>query len=184
MPSPLPVEAPFHLEATVRLLQRRPANPVNVLDEGCFQRAFAAGRGLVLAQVANAGTIDAPELWLAVAGPAMPAERARLRSTLRRMLGLDVDPAGLARLAEVDPRLAPIAAALRGARPPRFASLFETFANVVPFQQVSLDAGVAIAGRLVRKFGRKVEAGGGAGSRSPRPRTSPRPGRRRCGRSA
>src|SRR5512133_1343547 len=107
MPSALPVKAPFHLEATVRLLQRRPANAVNVFEEGRFARAFAAGRELAVAQVANAGTIDAPELRLAVAGRAAPAERARLERTLRRMLGLEVDPARLSRLAEVDPRLAP-----------------------------------------------------------------------------
>jgi DNA-3-methyladenine glycosylase II len=42
-------------------------------------------------------------------------------------------------------------------RPPRFAGLFETFANVVPFQQVSLDAGVAIVRRLVERFGESLE---------------------------
>ena len=33
--------------------------------------------------------------------------------------------------------------------------MFEAFANVVPFQQVSLDAGVAIVGRLVERFGER-----------------------------
>jgi DNA-3-methyladenine glycosylase II len=41
-------------------------------------------------------------------------------------------------------------------RPPRFANLFESFVNVVPFQQLSLDAGVAIVGRLVERFGRRT----------------------------
>jgi DNA-3-methyladenine glycosylase II len=50
-----------------------------------------------------------------------------------------------------------IAAALRGMRPPRFAGLFEAFASVVPFQQVSLDAGVAVVGRIVERFGESVE---------------------------
>jgi hypothetical protein len=34
----------------------------------------------------------------------------------------------------------------------RFPRLFEAIANVVPFQQVSLDTGVAIVGRLVERF--------------------------------
>jgi DNA-3-methyladenine glycosylase II len=42
-------------------------------------------------------------------------------------------------------------------RPPRFAGLYETFANVVPFQQLSLDAGIAIVGRLVERFGTQLE---------------------------
>jgi 3-methyladenine DNA glycosylase/8-oxoguanine DNA glycosylase len=45
-------------------------------------------------------------------------------------------------------------------RPPRFAELFETFARVVPFQQLSLDAGEAVVGRLVRRFGAFLEYGG------------------------
>ncbi len=45
-------------------------------------------------------------------------------------------------------------------RPPRFASLFETFASVVPFQQVSLEAGLAIFGRLVQRFGEHLDVGG------------------------
>ncbi len=45
-------------------------------------------------------------------------------------------------------------------RPPRFTALFEAFANVVPFQQVSLDAGLAIVGRLVERFGEHIDEGG------------------------
>ena len=45
-------------------------------------------------------------------------------------------------------------------RPPRFAGLFEAFARVVPFQQLSLEAGVAIVARLVTKFGEYLEHDG------------------------
>jgi DNA-3-methyladenine glycosylase II len=38
--------------------------------------------------------------------------------------------------------------------------LFEAFANVIPFQQLSLDAGVAIVGRLVERFGKHVDFDG------------------------
>jgi DNA-3-methyladenine glycosylase II len=76
------------------------------------------------------------------------------------MLGLDVDPGPLERLVEAERRLGPTALALRGMRPPRFAGLFETFASVVPFQQVSLDAGVAVVGRIVERFGTSLEHDG------------------------
>jgi DNA-3-methyladenine glycosylase II len=76
------------------------------------------------------------------------------------VLGLDVDPGPLQLRAEAERALRPTALALRGMRPPRFAGLFEAFANVVPFQQLSLDAGVAIVGRLVERFGRHVEHAG------------------------
>lgn len=37
--------------------------------------------------------------------------------------------------------------------------MFDAFANVVPFQQLSLDAGAAIVGRLVERFGEQVMYG-------------------------
>jgi DNA-3-methyladenine glycosylase II len=70
---------------------------------------------------------------------------------------LDVDPHPLQTLAEAPRKLAPTARALRGMRPPRFADLFEAFGSVVPFQQVSLDSGVATVARLVQRFGEVVE---------------------------
>ncbi|MGC4117951.1 MAG: hypothetical protein QM765_26065 [Myxococcales bacterium] len=54
------------------------------------------------------------------------------------------------------PRLWALSAALRGARPPCFPTLFESFCRVVPYQQVSLDAGTAAVGRFVERFGRRV----------------------------
>jgi DNA-3-methyladenine glycosylase II len=53
----------------------------------------------------------------------------------------------------MEPRFGGVAAALRGFRPPCFPTLFETCASVLPFQQLSLDAGTAIVGRLVERFG-------------------------------
>ena len=50
--------------------------------------------------------------------------------------------------------------ALRGLKPPRFPTLFETFVNTVVFQQISLAAAVAIVGRLVDRFGRPFEIEG------------------------
>jgi DNA-3-methyladenine glycosylase II len=44
-------------------------------------------------------------------------------------------------------------------RPPRFPDLFETIASVVPFQQLSLESGVALLNRLVQTFGESVQHG-------------------------
>jgi DNA-3-methyladenine glycosylase II len=66
---------------------------------------------------------------------------------------LDRDPHALLRVAREISAFEEIALALRGMRPPRFASLFEAFARVIPFQQLSLDAGVSIVTKLVERFG-------------------------------
>src|SRR5690606_9263762 len=135
--------------ATVRVLQRRPSNRVDVWDErgARYLRVLGAAEGLALVEVANRGSIDAPELWGRVLhGSYTSAERAALAPVLRRILGLDVAPLSPGLFGAGPRRLAPTLAALRGLRPPRFAGLFEAFLNVVPFQQVSLDAGVAAVG--------------------------------------
>lgn len=156
----LATRAPFHLEATVRALQRRPTNPVEVWEEGRHLRVLATANGLCLIEVENRGTVDEPDVRLAVrAGRPSSETRAGLVRTARRVLGLDVDPGPLARVAESERRLRATARALRGMRPPRFAELFESFANVVPFQQLSLDAGVAVVTRLVERFGEHLDDG-------------------------
>ena len=139
------------------MLQRRPTNPVDVWEDGRYLRVLTTADGLVLTAVENRGSIDAPDVRFSVrAGNPSVATRLALEQTLRRVLGLDVDPVPLQAAAQHVRALRPTALALRGMRPPRFAELFDAFVNVVPFQQLSLDAGIAIVGRLVERFGEHV----------------------------
>jgi len=157
----LATRGPFHLEATVRVLQRRPSNPVDVWHEGRYLRVLRISNELVLAEVENRGTVTTPDLRCSLRLRELSApSRAECIRVLRKILGLDVAPEPLLRRTLADRRLRPAALALRGMRPPRFADWFETFASVVPFQQLSLDAGVAIVARLVERFGERVEWSG------------------------
>jgi 3-methyladenine DNA glycosylase/8-oxoguanine DNA glycosylase len=157
----LSTAAPFHLEATVRALQRRPANLVEVWDGERYLRVLGTSEALTLVEVQNRGTIDAPDVRYVVRhGNPSSGTRRGLARTLRKVLGLDVAPAPLQHLFEADRRLRGTALALRGMRPPRFADWFEAFGNVLPFQQLSLDAGVAIVGHLVERFGASLEQDG------------------------
>lgn len=157
----LPTRAPFHLEATVRVLQRRSTNLVERWEDDRYVRVLAIRSRLVLVEVTNRGTIDAPDLRYAMLrGGSSAATHAAVANTLRKKLGLDVDPRPLRRLTEAEPTLRATAIQLRGMRPPRFADLFEAFANVIPFQQVSLDSGIAIVSRLVERFGAGLDHAG------------------------
>lgn len=158
----LPVEAPFHLEATVRILQRRPANLIDRWEAQRYRRAIRVGGRPMLIEVLNAGTIDAPDLRLRIVGDGRLSRGSTAAASriVRKILGLDLDPSPPQRLAETDTRLRDTARALRGMRPPRYPDLLETFANVIPFQQVSLESGMAVVARLVRRFGEEVIADG------------------------
>ena len=70
----------------------------------------------------------------------------------QRMLGtqvaLDAFDAGARRIAW----LAPLAAAARGVKPPRYPSLWETVVNAVVYQQISIHAAGAILRRLIERY--------------------------------
>lgn len=151
------VGPPFHLEATVRILQRRPANRVDVWENGSYIRLLGLPQGLTLVRVFDGGRVDRPDLRYAIlAGPHSLATHAAVRLTLSRVLGLDHGPGALQRLARIEPALLSTVCALRGMRAPQFADLFESFASVIPFQQLSLDAGIAILAKLVERFGEQL----------------------------
>ena len=151
---PLPVQEAFNLEATVRLLQRRPANRVERWHGGGYVRLFVTSEGPRRVRVWNAQTTAEPDVRLDILdGEVSPATAGALVATVRWMLGLDLPAAPTGWLIEMEPRLAPVATAMQGFRPPCFPDLFETFAAVIPFQQLSLDAGTAIVGRFVEAFG-------------------------------
>ncbi len=157
----LPVRAPFHLEATVRVLQRRPANLIDTWDGDIYRRVVRWADHFALLEVNNAGTIDVPDLRLSIRTQADSAGgRQEATRAAREILGLEHDPAAAQRHAEAEPALRETARALRGMRPPRYPDLFEAFANVIPFQQVSLEAGMSVVAHLVRRFGSAIESSG------------------------
>ena len=82
--------------------------------------------------------------------------QAKVEANLRRLLGLDVDLAPLNTLLAHEPVLGPLAHRLSGLRPPRFLSLWETFVQVIPFQQVSLAAAMTMLNRMVMAYGPRV----------------------------
>jgi 3-methyladenine DNA glycosylase/8-oxoguanine DNA glycosylase len=157
---PLEVHPPFNLQATVRVLQRRPQNLIDRWIDDHYVRVLRMGTEHVLVATENRGTIDAPDVRYSCRSEVTTETRARIELTLRRVLGLDLDPQRLRRSAGQVNAFDAVSRALRGMRPPRFVTLFEAFANVIPFQQLSLDAGVSIVTRLVERFGVALDCGG------------------------
>lgn len=132
----LPVRAPFHPEATVRVLQRRPTNLIDTWVKQRYRRVIRIDGKPLLIEVENRGSIDAPDLNFSILHPARignvttARERREAIQITRRILGLGVDMDAAQQRAEADPALRQTALALRGLRPPRYPDLFETFASV------------------------------------------------------
>jgi DNA-3-methyladenine glycosylase II len=154
----LPVKGAFHLEGTVRLLQRRAANPVERWEDGRHLRVLRSGERLALVAVENRGTVDQPRVHADVVEGDDRVDQ--LDARLRRLHGLDATPFPIESIARAVPAAAPLMQSLRGVRPPRFDSFFEAVLNTVSYQQVSLEAAIAITTRLVERFGDRLEWSG------------------------
>ena len=157
----LAVAAPFNLEATVRVLQRRPTNLIDVWEHQRYRRTLRIGGRLLLIEVENRGALDSPDLRLSILPRGIrSSERTEAVQITSEILGLGVDSSPCERLAEALPALSGTALALRGMRPPRYPDFFETFANVIPFQQLSLEAGMSVTRELVQRFGDVLQLDG------------------------
>jgi DNA-3-methyladenine glycosylase II len=158
----LTARRPFHLEATVRLLQRRPSSLIDLWNEGSYRRVLPADGKYFLCTVRNVGSIDAPSLELSLEPSAISrAGLTGIKRTLGIVLGLEEDPS-FALPGTHLPRLHVLVRALRGARPPRFPTLFESFCRIIPYQQLSLDAGGVLVRRFVERFGRRLDTAAGS----------------------
>ena len=142
----LEVAPPYSLSLTVQVLRRVRTNIVDQWAEGPYGRALQIGTEEYVLRVRQ---LD--ETTLEVDADRSPEAALPL---VRRMLGLDVDVSQALRLTTADSRLASVVQQFRGLRPPRFASLFETLAMTIPFQQVSLEAGQRFVNRMVARFGK------------------------------
>jgi DNA-3-methyladenine glycosylase II len=157
-------QPPFRLDLTVWTLRRRAQNVTDRWDGRCYRRTLLVeGEPLELA-VTQLGAASAPRLEAVLSGPRVgPAAESDARSTLARLLGLDVDLSSFYARADRDSLLAALAERYRGVKPPRFPTIFESLLNAVACQQLSLAAGLTLLNRLA------VAAGAPGGTQPPFP---------------
>jgi DNA-3-methyladenine glycosylase II len=137
---------PLDFALTARVLRRSTRNPIDVVsDGGEWSRVVEWDGRAVRIRAWQEG------LLVRVAAPGKAA-----CALVERMFGLDLDLNPFWRVVARDLELATIACC-RGLRPQRFASLWDAFANGICCQQLSLDAGLTVLGRLAMRFGPRVE---------------------------
>lgn len=145
------VVPPFDLALTVAALRRRPANLVECFVSREYLRLVRVGGRLRLFGVRQ---VASDVVRLRVLDGALSAdERAEATAVFDRILGLSVDVSGAWALVRRDARLVRLADGLDGLKPPCFPDLWTTLLNVIPYQQVSLDAGMAVSNRLTARYG-------------------------------
>jgi DNA-3-methyladenine glycosylase II len=141
----MPVAGLYRLDLTVSVLRRLSTNLVDVFTpHGRYVRVLGESSEPVIARVTQARP-DA----LIVTLEGAEHERQAAFPLVRRMLGVDRDLARFDRAARTIPWLKPLAARMRGVRPPCYPTLWEACVNAIVFQQVSLLAASAILQRMI-----------------------------------
>jgi DNA-3-methyladenine glycosylase II len=152
------VAVPYRLDLTVSALRRLSTNIVDIFTaEGHYIRALGGDREPLVARV----TQERPDaLTVTFKGrDGVHIDHARALATVQRMLGVDRELSHFNRAARDIPWLRPLAARMRGVKPPQYPTLWEACVNAVVFQQVSLIAASAICGRLIIALGAPTEWG-------------------------
>jgi DNA-3-methyladenine glycosylase II len=143
--------APFRLDLTVWALRRRPENRVDRWDGCAYRRVLMLGDRPVSLAMTESDRPHAPGLAVKF-GDGLPEDLAR--PTLDGLLGLSVDLSAFAGMAAGDSLLGPLAARMRGLKPPRFPTVFEALVNAIACQQLSLAVGIQLLNRLTDGHGR------------------------------
>ena len=118
----------------------------------------------------QSGPPDSPRIWVTLSGRQIGSQmKASATNSLERLLGLGVNLSEFYRIAKSDPKLGAVAQRFRGLKPPRFPNIFETLANAVACQQMSLSLGILLLSRFTESFGVAVEGTAGTGHAFPRP---------------
>jgi DNA-3-methyladenine glycosylase II len=148
---------PFRLDLTAWALRRNARNTVDRWGTATYERVLSLAGGPVAMSVTQVAGPDAPRLSAVLTGRQIdqPAEEL-VRRTLDRLVGLSVDLSQFAAMAAPDPLLGPLAARMRGLKPPRFATVFEALINGIACQQLSLAVGIELLNRLAVDRGRAV----------------------------
>lgn len=146
---------PFRLDLTAWALRRRSHNAVDRWDGAAYERVLSLDRGPVALTVTQLAGPEAPRLSIRLAGGRIdqPSE-ALARGVLNQLLGLSVDLSSFGAMAAMDPLLGPLAARMRGLKPPRFPTVFEALVNGVACQQLSLAVGIHLLNRLAADHGK------------------------------
>lgn len=150
----LTAEGPFDLGATLRFVEDWPATSTLPSDGRALRFAYCAESDWLPIGVTVTAAPD---------GVAVETTRAagpRIRGEVARILSLDVDGAGFAKVAEADPVLDDLRRRSPGLRPLCFWSPWEAACWAVIVQRSSMLAASRIKQRIAERYGAKVEVGG------------------------
>ena len=149
----LPYRPPYDWEAMIRFLRARAISGLETIADDVYSRVIELDERTGSITVAHAPEHSA--LRVGVAFPEL-GSLSTIIARVRRMFDLSAEPGAIAAALSADLVLAPIVAARPGLRLPGAWDGFEIAVRAVLGQQITLKAGVGLAGRVVSAMGGAV----------------------------
>jgi DNA-3-methyladenine glycosylase II len=150
-------EPPFDFEKSAQMHSRFKNNLPDLYEDGAYVRVLHVGRKPVLISITSKGTVGKPRLLVdTYPRVSNKPEIGSLKKTLRSMFEPTFDFDHFYVNAKRDATMRTIARKLRGLRPVRPPTIFESVIIAITEQQISLHAAIAIRSRLVERYGDTV----------------------------
>lgn len=164
--------APFNFNLTVWALMRRKKSVVDQWDGQTYSRVLVINDEPIKLAVTQGGNQAKPNLQVVIYGKSKVTTdmQAQVKNYVIRMFGPGVNLEPFYKLAKNEPSITQLMKQFKGLKPPRYPNLFEGLVNAVACQQISLDAGIAILGRLIEAYGAKFTDKSGTGYAFPLPK--------------
>ena len=148
---------PFDFERSAQMHSRFKNSLPDLYENAVYMRVLQTNMRPVLVSVSSQGTTRRPKLLVDAYPPVKRnTEVASLRHVLRSMFGPTFDFDHFYTIAKKDAIMRTIAKKLRGLRPIRPPTIFESIVIAITEQQISLHAAAAIRSRLIQKYGSTV----------------------------
>lgn len=145
---------PFRLDLTAWILRRRAENQIDRWDGQSYHRILVLDDKPIEVTVTQVGPPEMPRLEILLNGVGVNSDiEPLITKFLERLLGIHVNLTDFYQFSERRPDIKNLTDRFYGAKPPRFPTLFETLANAIACQQLSLNVGIRLLNRLSQSYG-------------------------------
>jgi DNA-3-methyladenine glycosylase II len=132
----------------------------DLYEDGVYMRVLRPNKTPTLISVSSKGTTEKPRLLIETYPSLKKHEMLHLKRQLRAMFEPTFDFDHFCVIAKKDAKMRTIAKQLRGFRPIRPPTVFESVIIAITEQQISLYAANAIRSRLIQRYGDTVTCNG------------------------
>lgn len=164
--------APYNFELSLGIYGKFRGEIVDRYSEDAYSRALVIDGVFVLSTVSSIGSIVQPRLSVRLCSQGdLSRIESQVLQVLEHMLNTRLDLKSFYAMIDSDPVLSKLKHKFFGLRPPRTASFFEALILAITEQQIALPFAIVLKGRLVKRYGAKIEHTGQVFYTFPEPAT-------------